>query len=125
MIGDALGQLWQFGASLAITGIWIGGTSASRPCRCQSGRADVKRGEWSAEMSETNAMKDALKALIDMAKAKNRDSKITTKAGMVQTISGYSVQDQQIAFGEVSVSWTDGTRTYLVLYDAIDHIVVV
>ncbi|MGO9133110.1 MAG: hypothetical protein ACLP8A_03540 [Methylovirgula sp.] len=76
-------------------------------------------------MSETNAMKDALKALIEMAKSKNRDSKITTKAGMVQTISGYSVQDQQIAFGEVSMTWTDGTRTYLVLYDAIDHIVVV
>jgi hypothetical protein len=76
-------------------------------------------------MSETNPMKDALKELIDMAKAKNRDSKITTKAGMVQTISGYSVQDQQITFGEVAVTWTDGTRTYLVIYEAIDHVVVV
>ena len=76
-------------------------------------------------MGETNGMKDALKALIDTAKAKNRDSKITTKAGMVQTISGYSVQDQQIAFGDVAVTWTDGTRTYFVVYEAIDHVVVV
>lgn len=76
-------------------------------------------------MDEINPIRDALKALIDMAKAKNRDSKITTKAGMVQTISGYSVQEQQITFGEVAVTWTDGTRTYLVVYEAIDHIVVV
>ena len=76
-------------------------------------------------MDVSNAMKDALKALIETAKAKNRDSKITTKAGMVQTISGYSVQDQQIVFGDVAVTWTDGTRIYLVVYDAIDHVVVV
>ena len=44
---------------------------------------------------------------------------------MVQTISGYSVQDQQIAFGDVALTWTDGTRTYFVVYEAIDHIVVV
>ena len=76
-------------------------------------------------MDALNSMKDSVKALIDTAKAKNRDSKITTKAGMVQTISGYSVQDQQIAFGEVALTWTDGTRTYFVVYEAIDHIVVV
>lgn len=76
-------------------------------------------------MDEVNALKEAMKALIDMAKSKNRDSKITTKAGMVQTISGYSVQDQQITFGDVAMTWTDGTRTYLVVYEAIDHIVVV
>jgi hypothetical protein len=76
-------------------------------------------------MGETTGLKEAMKALIDMAKSKNRDSKITTKAGMVQTISGYSVQDQQITFGDVALSWTDGTRTYLVVYEAIDHIVVV
>ena len=76
-------------------------------------------------MDALNSMKDSVKALIDTAKAKNRDSKITTKAGMVQTISGYSVQDQQIAFGDVALTWTDGTRTYFVVYEAIDHIVVV
>jgi len=76
-------------------------------------------------MDEKNPMKDGLKALIDMAKSKNRDSKITTKAGMVQTISGYSVQDQQITFGDAALTWTDGTRTYFVAYDAIDHVVVV
>ncbi|MGB8277707.1 MAG: hypothetical protein WCF20_07235 [Methylovirgula sp.] len=76
-------------------------------------------------MDELNSIKDALKALIDTAKSKNRDSKITTKAGATQTISGYSVQDQQITFGDVALTWTDGTRTYFIVYDAIDHIVVV
>lgn len=76
-------------------------------------------------MDEKNLIKDALKALIDTAKSKNRDSKITTKAGATQTISGYSVQDQQITFGDVALTWTDGTRTYFIVYDAVDHVVVV
>jgi hypothetical protein len=40
-------------------------------------------------------------------------------------ISGHSVQDQEINVGEVAVSWTDGTRTYLIPYSSIDHILMV
>lgn len=76
-------------------------------------------------MEETKLIKDAIKALIEMAKSKNRDSKITTKAGATQTISGHSVQDQHITFGDVALTWTDGTRTYFVVYTSIDHVVVV
>ncbi len=76
-------------------------------------------------MDELKLLKDEVKSLIDTAKSKNRDSKITTKAGATQTISGHSVQDQHITFGEVAFTWTDGTRTYFVVYSSIDHIVVV
>lgn len=76
------------------------------------------------------ADKDAImKGIIEgmLAKAKNahRDFKMTTIAGATHTISGHSVQDQEINVGEVSVSWTDGTRTYLIPYSSIDHILMV
>lgn len=76
-------------------------------------------------MEETKLIKEAVKALIEMAKSKNRDSKITTKAGATHVISGHSVQDQHITFDDVALHWTDGTRTYFIVYNAIDHVVVV
>jgi hypothetical protein len=77
-------------------------------------------------MSDKDAV---MKGLIDgmLAKAKNahRDFKMTTIAGATHVISGHPVIDQEIVVGEVAVSWTDGTRTYLIPYSSIDHILMV
>ncbi|HYP58632.1 MAG TPA: hypothetical protein VEQ35_10180 [Beijerinckia sp.] len=72
-----------------------------------------------------SVMKGLLEKLVTKAKNAHRDTKITTIAGATQIISGHSVQDQEIEIGDVSVSWTDGSRTYLIPYSSIDHILMV
>ncbi|WP_026608388.1 hypothetical protein [Methylocapsa acidiphila] len=77
-------------------------------------------------MSDKDAiMKGLIEGLVAKAKNAHRDTKITTIAGSTHIISGHSVQDQEIAIGDVSVSWTDGSRTYLIPYSSIDHILMV
>jgi len=70
-------------------------------------------------------MKGLIEAMLGKAKNAHRDFKMTTVAGATQTIAGHSVQDQEITIGEVAISWTDGTRTYLIPYSSIDHILMV
>ena len=70
-------------------------------------------------------MKGLIEGMLAKAKNAHRDFKMTTIAGATHTISGHSVQDQEITVGEVAVSWTDGTRTYLIPYSSIDHILMV
>ncbi len=77
-------------------------------------------------MSDKDAvMKGLIEALVAKAKNAHRDTKITTIAGSTHTISGHSVVEQEIAIGDVSVSWTDGSRVYLIPYSSIDHILMV
>lgn len=70
-------------------------------------------------------MKGLIEGMLGKAKNAHRDFKMTTIAGATHVISGHSVQDQEINVGEVAVSWTDGTRTYLIPYSSIDHILMV
>jgi len=77
-------------------------------------------------MSDKDAvMKGLIESMLAKAKNAHRDFKMTTIAGATQTISGHPVIDQEITIGEVAVSWTDGTRTYLIPYSSIDHILMV
>jgi hypothetical protein len=70
-------------------------------------------------------MKGLFEAIMEKAKNAKRDTKITVISGTILTISGHSLVDQEIAIGEVSVSWTDGSRYYFIPYSSIDHIVMV
>lgn len=72
-----------------------------------------------------SVMKGLFEGIIDKAKNAKRDTKITVISGTILTISGHSLMDQEIAIGEVSVSWTDGSRYYFIPYSSIDHIVMV
>ncbi len=50
---------------------------------------------------------------------------MTTTAGGIQTIAGNALMDQEIQIGDYAISWTDGSRTYVVPYSKIDHLLMV
>jgi len=78
-----------------------------------------------AEVDKNAVMKVVITDMLGKAKNAHRDFKMTTIAGATHTISGHAVQDPQVELGDVSISWTDGTRTYLIPYSSIDHILMV
>jgi hypothetical protein len=76
-------------------------------------------------MDKNIIMKGIIEELLAKAKNAHRDFKITTLTGVTQTIAGHAVMDQQISITDVALTWTDGTRTFLVPFYSIDHVVMV
>jgi hypothetical protein len=78
-----------------------------------------------SDPTEAAVMKTLIENLLAKAKNAKRDFKMTTTAGGIQTISGNAVMDQEIMIGDFAISWTDGSRTYVVPYSKIDHLLMV
>ncbi len=78
-----------------------------------------------SDPTEAAVMKGLIEGLLAKAKNAKRDFKMTTTAGGIQTIAGNALMDQEIMIGDFAISWTDGSRTYVVPYSKIDHLLMV
>ncbi len=70
-------------------------------------------------------MKSLFEGIVAKAHNAKRDIKITVISGTLLTIPGNPVMPAEVEIGDVSVSWTDGSRLYFIPYSSIDHIVMV
>jgi hypothetical protein len=93
--------------------------------RGRGARTWWKREATMSDPTEAAVMKTLIENLLAKAKNAKRDFKMTTTAGGIQTIAGNALMDQEIMIGDFAISWTDGSRTYVVPYSKIDHLLMV